>query len=304
MKEKILITGGTGLVGKKLTRLLTQSGYSVGILTRGESRAENNIQYYNWDIKEKTIDKKAFENVSYIINLVGAGVADEKWTEKRKSVILKSRTESTKLLYDQVKANNIQLQGFVSASAIGIYGNFEGSELKTEESPKGDDFLAEVVKAWETEANQFISLGIRTALMRIGVVLASSGGALEKIAQPIRFGIGTPLGCGDQYMSWVHIDDLCNMFLWAIQNDQVQGSFNAVNPNPVTNKEFTKAVAKILKKPLWLPNVPSFVLKLMLGEMSSIVLGGSRISHQKLKDHGFSHQYDQLSHALESLLKK
>lgn len=304
MKEKILITGGTGLVGEKLTPLLVNAGYSVGILTRGASRKENDIHFYNWDIRQKKIDPKAFEDAAYIINLVGAGVAEKKWTEKRKSVIMDSRTDSTRLLYDTVKELNIDLKGFISASAIGIYGNFEGADVKTENSPHGDDFLAEVVIAWEKEANQFQSLGIRTVLMRIGVVLANTGGALEKIAQPIRYGAGAPLGSGDQFMSWVHIDDLCNMFLWAIQNESVEGPYNAVNPNPVTNREFTKAVAKILKKPLLLPNVPSFVLKLMLGEMSSIVLGGSVISDQKLRDNGFTHQYEQLSPALEDLLKK
>ncbi|MEL6557987.1 MAG: TIGR01777 family oxidoreductase [Bacteroidota bacterium] len=304
MKEKILITGGTGLVGEKLTPLLLQAGYAVGILTRGASRKENDIHYYNWDIRKGEIDPEAFQDVSYIINLVGAGVADEKWTEKRKSVIMDSRTESTGLLFDIIKERKIDLKGFISASAIGIYGNFEGADVKTESSQHGNDFLAEVVIAWEKEANKFNSLNIRTVLMRIGVVLDSAGGALEKIAQPIRYGVGAPLGSGDQFMSWVHIDDLCNMFLWAIQNDSVEGPFNAVNPHPVTNREFTKAVAKTLKKPLLLPNVPSFVLKLMLGEMSSIVLGGSVISDQKLKDHGFKHQYEQLIPALENLLKK
>lgn len=303
MKEKILITGGTGLVGEKLILLLLQKGYTVGVLTRGTSRKENEIQYYNWDIRQKSIDPDAFKDVTFIINLAGAGVADEKWTEKRKSVIMNSRTDSTRLLFDTVKELKVNLKGFISASAIGIYGNFEGSELKIETSPFGDDFLAQVVIAWEKEANQFNTLGIRTVLMRIGVVLDSSGGALEKIARPIRFGVGAPLGSGDQYMSWVHIDDLCNMFLWAIQNEAVEGSFNAVNPNPVTNKEFTKAVAKTLKKPLLLPNVPSFVLKLMLGEMSSIVLGGSVVSDQKLKNHGFKHQYEQLLPAIHNLLK-
>ncbi|MGB3469052.1 MAG: TIGR01777 family oxidoreductase [Cyclobacteriaceae bacterium] len=304
MKDKILITGGTGLVGSHLTKILKQDGYQVGILTRGKSKKEDGVHYYHWDIGKKEIDNEALEGTAYIINLVGAGVADKKWTDERKKVILKSRTESTGFLYEQVEANHVQLKGFISASAIGIYGNYAGDDLKNEDSREANDFLAEVVKAWEEASNQFMSLGIRTVLLRIGVVLDDSDGALVKIAQPIRYGVGAPLGSGDQYMSWIHIDDLCRMFKWAVEEQRIQGVYNAVNPNPVTNEEFTKATARVLKKPLWLPNVPSFVLKLMLGEMASIVLGGVRVSCRKIIDDGFTHRFEALDEALDDLLNK
>ena len=217
MKEKVLITGGTGLVGQRLTSLLKEAGFEVGILTRGASTQKDDIHYYNWDVRAGTLDEQALTDVSYIINLVGAGVAESKWTDARKKVIIESRTHSTALLYDQVKARNIPLKAFISASAIGLYGNYEGSEWKTEESPIADDFLAEVVRVWEEAAVRFESLNIRTVLMRIGIVLDPSGGALQKIAQPIKLNAGAPLGSGDQYMSWIHNEDLCRMLLWAIQ---------------------------------------------------------------------------------------
>jgi len=304
MKEKVLISGGTGLVGKKLTTLLLDAGYEIGILTRGKSKKEGAISYFHWNIADREIDNDAFKNVSYIVNLAGAGVAEQKWTDKRKAAIMDSRKNSTVLLFEKVKLNNIKLKAFISASAVGIYGNFAGDELKTETSPEADDFLAKVVVEWERAAKKFESLDIRTVYLRIGVVLDDEGGALEKIAKPIRYLAGAPLGSGDQYMSWVHNDDLCRMFQWAIENDKVSGIFNAVNPDPVSNAVFTKSVAKIIKKPLWLPNVPSFVLKLMLGEMSSIVLGGVRVSSKKLTEYGFSHQYDNLEEALGNLMIK
>ena len=303
MTEKVLITGGTGLVGKRLTALLTDAGYQVGVLTRGASREKGSVSYYNWDVTAGTIDENALSDVSYIINLVGAGVADSKWTDERKKVIIESRTHSTKLLYDKIKDQDIPLKAFISASAIGLYGNFEGSDWKTEASPIANDFLAEVVRVWEEAANQFQSLNIRTVLMRIGIVLDTNGGALQKIAQPIKMYAGAPLGSGEQYMSWVHNEDLCRMFLWAIQNNEVAGPYNAVNPHPVTNAAFTKTTARILGKPLLLPNVPSFVLKLTLGEMASIVLGGSRVSCEKIINEGFTHEFQNLEDALKDLYK-
>jgi len=304
MKDKILISGGTGLVGQRLTQILLNKGFEVGILTRGKSRKEENVQYYHWDIKKGLLDQGSLENTSYIINLAGAGVADKKWTASRKEMILESRTRSTDLLFQQCKKHQIKLKAFISASAVGIYGNYSGTSLKDENSPVANDFLAQVVIDWEKSALQFQNNGIRTALLRIGIVLDANGGALQKIAQPIRYGIGAPLGSGLQYMSWVHHEDLANMFVWAMQNESISGPYNAVNPNPVTNTVFTKITAKTLRKPLFLPNVPAFALKAALGEMSSIVLGGINVSCQKIKAAGFNFKYDELSTALNDLLKK
>ena len=302
MKEKVLITGGTGLVGNRLTAMLLEAGFDVGILTRGATREKDNVQYYHWDVAKQFIDENALSNVSYIINLVGANVAEGRWTDARKKVIIESRTETTGLLFREVQSRGVKLKAFLSASAIGIYGNDEGDHVKTETSSHGDDFLAEVVKVWEKAAEQFNDIDVRTVLLRIGIVLDPNGGALAKIAQPIKLNAGAPLGSGKQYMSWVHNEDLCRVIMWAMQNEEAKGPYNVVNPNPVTNASFTKSVAKILKKPLWLPNVPGFTLKLMLGEMASIVLGGIKVSCEKLISEGFTYKYQHLEDALEDLL--
>jgi uncharacterized protein (TIGR01777 family) len=212
-----------------------------------------------------------------------------------------SRVNSTRLLYKYLSGLTTKPEVFVSAAAVGIYGFDTGDDLMQEDSPTGNDFLAEVVKAWEYEVDKISELGIRVVKLRIGIVLAEDGGAYPKIAAPIKFGIGAPLGSGNQYMSWIHIDDLCKMFLYAI-NSSVRGTFNAVASNPVTNSEFTKVVAKNLRRPLILPNVPSFLLKLALGEMSNIVLGGNKVSNQKILNSGFSFQFDKLEMAVQEII--
>lgn len=301
MSSTILVTGGTGLVGTRLTELLISKGYNVRYLSRTGGK-KNGVQAYAWDIEKQQIDKSAFDGVSAIIHLAGAGVADKSWTKERKKEILESRTKSTELLRDTLKSMDHQVASFVSASAIGYYGWDAGGVWKKEESRFGDDFLATVTKAWEEEVDQVSSLGVRVTKLRIGIVFSEKGGALYEIAKPIKFGVGAPLGAGDQYMSWIHIDDLCNMFIHAIENEKVNGTYNAVAPNPETNKVITKATAKVLNKPCFLPNVPGFVLKLMLGKRAAMVLGGSRVSAEKITEAGFQFQYPELNSALKNLL--
>ncbi len=301
MDKKILITGGSGLVGSLLTKKLVEKGYQVSHLSRRNGQKDG-INIYKWDIQNKQIDPAAFDGVTHIVHLAGAGVADERWTPQRKQIIRSSRIDSALLLFDQVRKHNLSLEGFISASAIGIYGNNDGKVVFDETSPHASDFLAQVVVDWEKAVENFNDIGIRTALLRIGVVLAKEGGALQKIAQPIRYGIGAPLASGNQYMSWIHINDLVDMFVMAIENEKISGPYDAVAPNPVTNKEFTKITAEVLKKPLWLPNVPSFVLKLMLGEMASIVTGGSRVSDKKIRETGFNPKFTEAKEAILDLL--
>ncbi|TAF67561.1 MAG: TIGR01777 family protein [Cytophagales bacterium] len=301
-KEKILITGGTGLVGKKITEILTAEGYQVAFLSR-QKRAIPHVEVFLWDTNNNYIDPEAFQNCTAIIHLAGENVAEKAWTASRKKAILESRTQSTALLYNAIKANQPEtLKTFISASAIGIYGLDTGENWLQENSPAANDFLANVVVEWEKEVDTLSTLNLRTAKLRIGVVLSDEGGALEKIAQPIRYGAGAALGTGKQYLSWIHIQDLANMFIFALKNETIQGTYNAVAPEPATNQQFTKAVAKILKKPLILPNVPAFALKLGLGEMANIVLGGNRVSSQKIQEAGFHFQYPQLENSLRSLL--
>lgn len=295
MKHKILITGGSGLVGSKLSKLMVGSGYEVVHLSR---RVTGNEEFltFKWDISGGTIDESAFEGVTHMVHLAGAGVADEKWTQHRKKVILDSRVDSTKLLFQYVKKLDVKLESYISASAIGIY-NYSESQCADEESDHSNTFLAEVVKKWEESADPFQDL-TRVAKVRIGVVLSKEGGALKEIAKPISLYAGAPLGTGSQYTSWIHIQDLVGIFKYVIENN-LQGTYNAVAPNPVTNSELTKAIAKSLNKPLILPNVPSFVMKLILGEMSDMILNGIKVSSQKIQTAGFEFAFTEVGDAVD-----
>lgn len=298
--SKILITGGTGLVGTNLTAHLAAHGYTLGHISRTKSSGA--VPTFTW---AELGNKKAmgeFLSPKAIVHLAGANVAEGRWTPARKKLIMDSRMQPTRQLFDYLSKLDQKPEIFVSASAIGIYGFDTGSQWVDEQSAQGNDFLAEVVKAWEQESRKIEELGIRLVTLRIGIVLAKEGGAFAKIVQPIRFGAGAPLGKGDQYMSWVHIDDLSRLITWAIANNSIKGTFNAISHQPVTNREFTTLAARALHKPLILPNVPSFAIKIIFGEMGNIVLGGNRVSNKKLLDQGFEFQYQSAEKAIENLL--
>ncbi len=303
MSETILITGASGLVGSRLRTKLKQEGHTFKTLTTNPKKADNQHNFY-WSPSDGVIDLEAFSSVDTIVHLAGAGVADKPWTDKRKKEILDSRVQSTNLLFNTIKDKGLAVKTIVSASAIGYYGLDTGDSLVDEHAPKGDGFLADVVEEWEQAVDQFNNSVLRVVKLRIGVVLSSDGGALPKIVQPIKLGFGAALGSGKQYLSWIHINDLADMFYYAIKGDQLIGSYNAVSSEPVTNKRFTQICAKLFKRPLWLPNVPDFALKSMLGEMAQIVLGGNKISNKKIKMAGFKFEYENLEEALRNLLKK
>ncbi len=301
MSSKILITGGTGLVGTTLSDKLAQLGHKVTHLSR---KANLNARYpaFKWDVDKGEIDPKALE-VDHIVHLAGAGVAEQKWTDQRKEVIYNSRIHSTRLLHDKVKESGLELKSFICASAIGYYGLDTGDTLLTEDSKGASDFLAKVTADWERAAEGFVSMGIPLSFLRIGVVLSNEGGALVKMAQPVKYGVGAALGTGKQYVSWIHIKDICDMIIWLVDN-QKEGIYNGVAPGPVTNAEITKAIAQTLKRPLFLPPVPTFVLKMIMGEMSSIALGGNKVSAQKLLDEGFKFQFADIRSALLDIYDK
>ena len=302
MNHKILITGGTGLVGSRLTEMLLNKGFEVSHI--GRTKKAGRVPSFVWDIKQKKFDAHALKGVNTIVHLAGAGVADKRWTTARKKEILGSRIESTKLLFETLKTTSNEVNTVVAASAIGYYGFGMGEETVEEDSKPGTDFLAQVTKQWEAHVDKIGTLGIRMVKLRIGIVLSEKGGALAEMAKPIKLGAGAALGSGKQYLSWIHLDDLCEMFIKAIAAENMNGAYNAVGTGWVTNQEMTKAIAHILKKPLLLPSVPGFVLKIILGEMADMVLNGSKVSSKKIQKTGFSFQYTSLDDALKNLLQK
>lgn len=302
-KGRVLITGGSGLIGTRLSEMLAMKGFEVAWLSRS-SKKEHGYKTYTWDIERGEIEKEALEGLEAVIHLAGAGVAEKRWTKERKKLILESRTKSTGLLVEKLSLVKEKPKVFVGASAIGYYGADTGDTLQNETSPAGEDFLAKVVQSWEASSDDIDALGIRRVLIRVGVVLSRDGGALPEILAPLKWGFGAPLGSGSQWMSWIHIDDLCRLFVEAVENASYKGVYNGVAPCPATNKEITRAAAEVLNKPLWLPPVPAFVLKLALGEMAQIVLGGSMISSRKVEEMGFEFAFQGLDEALKSMLWK
>jgi len=301
MKKSVLIGGGSGLVGQRLTKMLNEKGYAVSHLSR--SAKNTNIPTIEWDVSNQKLDFSAIENFDYIINLTGAGIVDEPWTEKRKQVIIDSRVKSTQLLAKAIKANSKKPLAFVSASAVGYYGFVTSDKIFSESDEPGTDFLAETCVLWEESVYEIEQLEIPTSKIRIGIVLAKDGGALKEMSKPIKFGVGAPLGSGKQYMPWIHIDDLCRMFIHAMEN-KLEGPHNAGAPNQVNNKTFTKVLAKVLNRPFFLPNVPAFMMKLILGTRALLVLEGSRVSPEKIQNTGFKFQYTELEGALREIYQK
>ena len=290
--SKILITGGTGLVGSRLTKMLIDNNHQVAILTRNPK----NQNEFKWDISKKYIDKKAFENIDFIIHLAGAGIADKRWSSERKKIIIDSRIDSANLLFNTIRKQNIKLKGFISASGIGYYGALTTEKIFKETDAVGQDFLGEVCQKWEAAALQFKQLNVPVTILRTGVVLSKTGGALEKMKTPVI----SPLGSGKQYLPWIHIDDLCQLYIIAIE-DNVTGVFNAVAPQHHTSTTFSKVLAKSISRPYIGICVPSFMLKLLFGEMAIILLEGSRISSKKIEKNGYSFRFKTLEKALINL---
>lgn len=303
MKNNVLITGGTGTIGKELTKLLQKSGYQVSYLTRDtRQRAPKGVRLFAWNMKKQEIEPAAIREADYIIHLAGAGIADKRWTEDRKELIRKSRTQTAALLRKYLGEVENDVKAVISASGVTRYGMDTGDRWLFEDDPAGDDFVAKVVVDWEREIDRIAEMGYRTAKLRLGVVLSESGGALEKISTPIKLWVGAPLGEGRQYVPWIHIDDVCQAFLFALENESIQEAYHVTAPNPVTNAVLTEKIARVLGKPLFVPNVPAFAMKFVLGDLAKLVLGGNRISSEKLQKAGFSFRYTQIEPALKNLL--
>lgn len=298
----VLITGGTGLVGKHLCKRLQEKGYDIAILSR-VGKQEAAIPAYTWDLSKKEIQKEAIDTADYIIHLAGTNIIDKRWTAKRKQLIIDSRIKTGQLIFSKIKEQNKDLQAFISASAIGYYGTTTSDKIFTETNLPANDFLGNTCRQWEQMADRFRDLGIRTVKIRTSVVLTRQEGALSKMVTPVKMGIGSAIGTGRQYLPWIHIDDLCGIYIKAIEDTQMDGVYNAVAPDHKTNKEFTRTLARVLKKPFWFPNVPAITMKLMFGKMSGILLKGSRISADKIKSAGYNFLFPDLENALTDLLK-
>ncbi|WPO92972.1 TIGR01777 family oxidoreductase [Chryseobacterium sp. HR92] len=301
MKEVVLITGASGMIAKELAKKIDKE-YEIRFLTR-KKKYDNE---YEWDIRKGNIDEAALENVSHIIHLAGANISEKRWTPERKRELISSRVDSAELLQTALRKNKIKLKSFISASGINFYGTETSEKLYTESDPPGNDFLSEVVVLWERAADDFKekNLAERVVKIRTAVVLSEKDGALKKMIPPIQYYIGSPLGSGKQYMPWIHLEDICSIYEFALKNSTMEGAYNAVSPQHTTNKDLTKKIAKVLGKPLFMPNVPGFVLKLIFGELATAILEGSRASSQKIQDAGFHFKFPDLDEALKNLLQK
>lgn len=301
--QTVLITGGTGLVGKALGQALLAKGYRVIILTREISRQSSiaHLTYANWNVEQQTIDKQALTSADYIIHLAGAGVADKRWSAKRKKEILDSRVNSSKLIVDSLQTVQHNVKAVVSASAIGWYGPDAVVPNPTpfvETDQPHTDFLGSTCKLWEESIEPVTAGGIRLVKLRTGIVLSKEGGALKEFLKPLKFGVAAVLGNGKQVISWIHIDDLISMYIAAIENEKMSGAYNAVAPVPVSNKQLTLTLAKS-RKTFFIPiHVPSFILKIVLGEMSVEVLKSATVSSSKIEDTGYLFRFSAIDKAL------
>ena len=296
----ILIAGGTGLIGNKLAQLLKRHGYEVALLSR--SRKSNPaFKTYQWNLDDGVIEEDAIIQASHIINLAGAGIADKPWTRSRKETIIKSRVEGNLLFKQYFEQLNYKPKAFISSSAIGYYGN-RGDEWMYEYCDAGKGFLSESTIAWENSIKAISDLGIRTSGVRIGIVLSTKGGALEKIILPLKFGLATYFGNGQQWYSWIHIDDIAGIFHHIIEDDTLDGFYNGVAPHPVRNKTLMQNIKKIYNNKALLLPVPSIAMKIALGEMSHTVLDSSKVSAEKVINSGYQFKYERLEQALEDLL--
>ncbi|MFN3756993.1 MAG: TIGR01777 family oxidoreductase [Flavobacterium sp.] len=300
---RVLITGATGLVGTPLAEGFIVNGHSVHYLTTREDQIQSkeNYQGFFWNPDKSIIDESCLIGVDAIVHLAGATVA-KKWTAAYKQEIIESRTLSSQLLFKTLKNHNHQVKQIVSASAIGVYPHSLDKIYKESEIQFGDDFLAKVVSVWEEQVLKFEMQDLKVALVRIGLVLSMNGGALPPTVKPIKMGVGAYFGSGKHWQSWIHIDDLVAIFYESVLQ-QWEGVYNGVAPFPVTNKEFTKAIATELNKPLWLPPIPKWFMNLVLGEMHQLLYSSQKVSAQKLLKNGFQYKFPNLKDALKELLQ-
>ena len=287
------------MLGSAITKKLIKENISVIHLTRNKS-SKHDIKNYEWDWAKNKIDDKCFDGVTDIIHLAGAGIADKPWTTKRKKEIVKSRVITARLIFQRLNELNHPINSFISASGVGYYGAITNNKSYTETDPSHPDFISDCCVQWEKAVNEF-SEKTRTTKMRLGIILDKHDGAVAKIAGIIKKNIGAPIGSGKQFMPWIHLDDAVGVFIHALTNNNISGTFNAVANEHVDNKKFTETLAQKLGKKLRLPNIPSFMLKLIYGELADILLEGVKVDNKKIKENGYSFKFNTLSEALEDI---
>lgn len=299
---RVLITGATGLIGSEIVKNCHAKGIAVNYLTTNKSKIENNSNYqgFYWNPSQSKIDVNCIKDVGTIIHLVGASIS-KRWTKAHKQAIINSRLETTALLHDTVKNNPNTIKQIISASAIGYYPDSLTNYYSEDEKEISKSFLGQVVEAWEQVVDTFKTLNIIVSKVRIGIVFSNKGGAFPELAKPIKFGAGAAMGSGKQWMSWVHLNDLAGIFMHVLQHN-LEGIYNGVAPNPATNNTITKVIAKKMKRPLFLPNIPKFAMQLVLGEMHIILFESQRVSSKKIEDSGFEFKFNNLEAALEELV--
>ena len=297
----VLITGGSGLIGRYLTAVLLSEGYAIAHLSRN-TNTSGKVRVFGWNPEKKIADPGMFEGVDYLIHLAGANIGDKPWTKRRKEEIVTSRVETARLLHKIVRENRITLKGFITASATGYYGSLTSERIFTEEDPPAEDFLGITCRLWEEGAELFADMGIRTVKIRTAVVLEKSDSALSKLMKPAKFGLVIRVGNGKQYFPWIHINDLCNIYLMALKDRNMSGAYNAVSPGHINHNDFVRTMAAVMDKPVFLPPFPAVLIRLIMGEMSDIVLKGSRISGEKIIRAGYSFRFDNLNAALNDVI--
>jgi uncharacterized protein (TIGR01777 family) len=297
--KTILVAGGSGLVGRRLSELLESRQFKVIRLSRAASNPDKGV--FHWDPAKGEIDLSAFIEADVVINLAGESIAGGLWTPWRRRKIINSRIQSTALLAKTLREQTNKVSLVINASATGIYGD-TGEMIMNEDSPLASDFLGTTCQRWEKEAKAFSDAGIRTVIYRIGIVLSEEGGMLAEIRKPMLFRLLTVFGSGKQYQSWIHIDDLCRLMVRAINHEEIQGVYNAVAPGPLTNKNMMKLIGHIVGGFFIRIRIPAFVMRMMMGEMAKIVVSGTRVSSKKIESTGFKFTYPQADSALRNLI--
>ena len=298
----VLITGGSGLIGRNITALFLAEGYSVSHLSR-HPQSDGTIKVFEWDPTAGYLNPEVFEGVDYLIHLSGANIGEKRWTKTRKEEIVNSRVLSSGLLFKTISENKIKLRAFITASATGYYGSLTSDRIFSEADPPSGDFLGSTCRVWEKAAESFVAAGIRTVMIRTAVVLEKEDSALTRLMTPAKYGLVIRLGSGKQFFPWIHINDLCGIYLKAVRDENMHGAYNAVAPEHINHNDFVRTMAGVMRRPVFLPPVPAPILVAAMGEMSDIVLKGSRISSEKIINAGYSFRFEKLDAALIDIIR-